>query len=338
MIGVEITKQADVAIVFVKANSGEGVLDLENSKGDREDLNVWHGGNELIEKVAQANENTIVVINAPSVVNVPWLDKVKGVLFSGFAGAEAGHAIADILFGNENPSSHLPYVWGKEDDYFTKIKLKNTEIIENGNTYEEEYRYNGIDSAGLQDNRTGYDKEQYNYTEGLYVGQRWFNKKNITPIFPFGFGLSYTTFDYSDLKVNLKKEGLICEFKVKNTGSLPGKAVPMVFLSFPDNIGDYPKYIFKGYEKVELKAGEEKEVKIFVDDHALSYFNVNKNNYVRINEGKIKVYIAENGNPNEEPKLFAEIDSSSRSAFLLIIIICAISFLVIFIISFINFS
>ena len=83
----------------------------------------------------------------------------------------------------------------------------------------------------------------------------------------------------------------------------------MVFLSFPDTIGDYPKYIYKGFEKVELNAGEEKKVKIIVDEHALSYFNVEKNDYVRINDGKIKVYIAENGDPNEEPKLNAEVDS-----------------------------
>jgi beta-glucosidase len=333
--GVEISKNADVAIVFVKADSGEKVLDLENSRGDREDLNVWHKGNELIEKIAKVNENVIVVINAPSVVNVPWIDKVKGVLFSGFAGAEGGHAIADILFGNENPSGHLPYVWGKEDDYFTKIKLKNTTIQENGKTFEEEYRYNGIDSAGLQDNKPGYDKEQYNYTEGLYIGQRWFNKQNIKPVFPFGFGLSYTTFNYSDLKVNMKKEGLICEFKIKNTGSFKGKAVPMLFLSFPDSIGDYPKYIFKGYEKVDLKPLEEKEVKIIVDDHALSYFNVEKNDYVRINDGKIKVYIAENGDPNEEAKLTAEVSTvGNKSSLLIIFNVCGavIGLLVIFLV------
>ena len=307
--GVEIAKSADVAIVFVKANSGEDLLVLENSKGDREDLNVWYGGNELIEKVAEVNKNIIVVINAPAVVNVPWLDKVKAVIFSGFAGAESGHAIADILFGNENPSGHLPYVWGKEDDYCTKIKLKNTTLLENGKTFEEEYRYTGIDSAGLIDNRPGYEKEQYDYSEGLYVGQRWFNKQNKKAIFPFGFGLSYTTFEYRDLKVKMKKEGLTCTFKIKNTGSVSGKAVPMAFLTFPESIGDYPKYIYKGFEKVELNAGQEKEVSITIDDHALSYFNVDQNKYVRVNDGKIKVYIAENGDPNQEPKLTAEVDS-----------------------------
>ena len=307
--GVEIAKECDVAIVFVMANSGEGIEIVENSIGDREDLDLWHGGNELVEAIAEVNQNIIVVINAPAVVNLPWLNKVKAVVFSGFPGAESGHAIADILFGIVNPSGHLPYVWGKIDDYCTKIEnLDNMTVLENGKTYKDEYRYDGIDSAGLIDERPGYDKEQYNYTEGLYVGQRWFNKQNIKPIFPFGFGLTYTTFEYSDLKTNITKDGLIAEFNVKNIGLVSGSAVPMLFLTFPDNIGDYPKYIFKGFEKVELEAGENKKVNITVDDHALSYFNVQKNKYDRVNNGIIKVYIAENGDPNEEPRLKTEID------------------------------
>ena len=236
------------------------------------------------------------------------IDKVKAIVFSGFPGAESGHAIADILFGNENPNGHLPYIWGKEDDYYAKIKLTNNTILENGNTYAEEYRYEGIDSAGLPDDRPGYDKEQYNYTEGLYVGQRWFTKHNIRPIFQFGFGLSYTTFEYTDLKKKKKNEGLICKFKIKNTGSISGKAVPMLFLTFPDSIGDYPKYIFKGIEKIELKVGEEKEVMITADDHSLSYFNVEENKYTRVKDGIIKVYISENADPNTT-KLSTEINS-----------------------------
>ena len=307
--GENLARNVDVAIVFVKANSGEELEIVESSIGDRKDLDLWHGGNELIEAVASVNDNVIVVINAPAVVNLPWLDKVKAVVFSGYPGAESGHAIADILFGVTSPSGHLPYVWGKIDDYCTKIeKLTDYSIVESGKTYIEEYRYQGVDSAGLIDDRPGHEKEQYNYTEGLYIGQRWFNKKNIKPIFPFGFGLTYTSFKYNDLKVTMTKEGLIAEFKVKNVGSVTGSAVPMIFLTFPDSIGDYPKYIFKGFDKVELTPGEQKTISITVDDHALSYFNVEKNQYVRVNNGIIKVYLAENGNPNEKI-LEAEIDS-----------------------------
>ena len=274
--GVEAAKQADVAIVFVQADSGEEYGHVENTQGDRPDLDAWHGGNKLVESVANANENTIVVINAPATVNVPWLDKVKGVIFTGFPGAEAGNGIADVLFGEVNPSGHLPFVWAEMNDYCTQINTQGGEK-ENGSE----------------------NKAQYDYTEGLYVGQRWFNLKNKKPIFPFGFGLTYTTFEYSDLKVNMNSEGLTADFIVKNSGTVTGSAVPMMFLTFPESIGDYPKYIFKGFEKVEIEPGETKKVSILADDHALSYFNVEANKYVRVTDGTIEVSIAENGDPSQ---------------------------------------
>ena len=120
--------------------------------------------------------------------------------------------------------------------------------------------------------------------------------------------MTYTTFEYSDLEVKMAKEGLTAKFKVKNAGKYTGSAVPMMFLTFPDSIGDYPKYIFKGFEKVEIGVGETKEVTITADEHALSYFNVEQNKYVRVNNGKIKVYIAENGDP-DQAKLNTEINS-----------------------------
>ena len=307
--GVKISKDADVVIVFAKATSGEEYSVVENTIGDRLDLDLWHGANELIENITEVNKNVIVVINAPSVVNLPWLDKVRAVLFSGFPGAETGHAIADILFGVVNPSGHLPYTWAELDQYCTQLTFLNDLTVideKTGKKWKDEYRYEGIDSAGLKDDRENHNMEQYNYREGLYVGQRWFNKYNKKYIFPFGFGLTYSSFDYSDLKLSMSKEGLTAEFNVKNVSPNLGQAVPMMFLSFPDSIGDYPKHIFKGFEKIEIKPDETKKVTIFADDHALSYFNLAQNKYVRVNEGKIKVYIAENGDLSET-KLMAEI-------------------------------
>ena len=306
---VKIAENVDAVIIFAKADSGEEYLEVEESIGDRKDLNLWHGANELIDKVATINKNIIVVINAPAVVNVPWLKKVKGVIFSGFPGAESGYAIADILFGEVFLSGHLPYVWGEIDDYGAKIEhLTNYSLTKNKKPYKDEYRYDGIDSAGREDTEEGHDKEQYNYTEGLYVGQRWFNKQNKKPIFPFGYGLTYTSFEYSDFNVSMNEEGLNAEFNVTNTGNFSGSAVPMMFLTLPDNIGEYPKYIFKGFEKILLEPGETQKVTITADDHALSYFNVEENKYVRIREGNITVYIAENGDPDDY-KLKEEIDS-----------------------------
>jgi len=246
----KVAKNADVAIVFVQADSGEEYITVEGNAGDRLNLDLWHGGNELIEAVAAVNKNTIVVIHSPGPVNVPFLDKVKGVIFAGLPGQETGNAITDVLFGDVNPSGHLPYTWAPREDYPTDVK------------YEPEY-------PGGGDKMTVYD-----YNEGLFVGYRWFDKNEIKPTFPLGYGLSYTTFEYSNLEADMEDDGLYVTLNVKNTGKIAGAAVPMIFLSFPESVKDYPVRLFKGFDKVVLKAGQSKEVKIFIDDHALSYYDV----------------------------------------------------------------
>jgi len=266
----KVAKNADVAIVFVQADSGEEYITVEGNAGDRLNLDLWHGGNELIEAVAAVNKNTIVVIHSPGPVNVPFLDKVKGVIFAGLPGQETGNAITDVLFGDVNPSGHLPYTWAPREDYPTDVK------------YEPEYPDGG-------DKMTVYD-----YNEGLFVGYRWFDKKEIKPTFPFGYGLSYTTFEYSDLEADMEDDGLYVTLNVKNTGKVAGAAVPMIFLSFPESVKDYPIRLFKGFDKVMLKAGQSKEVKIFIDDHALSYYDVEKEDYVRPKEGEFTVFAGSN--------------------------------------------
>ena len=236
---------------------------------------------------------------------------MKAVIFSGFPGAESGNAIADIMFGKVNPSGHLPFVWGKDEEYSAQIPaLENLAIIEpeTKKTYKDIYRYDGIDCHAKPDDEDGHDKEQIEYSDGLYIGKRWFNKKGTKAQFPFGFGLSYTTFEYRDIKTSINKNGLTAEFKIKNTGSIAGKAVPMMFLTFPESIGDYPSYIFKGFEKIEIQPNETKTVKILADDHALSYYNVEQGKYVRVNEGKIKICISGNGDPSKA-KLEDEINA-----------------------------
>ena len=113
----EVAKQADLCIVFISADSGEQYIELEKSVGDRYDLEAWHQGNDLVNAVLEVNQNVIVVINAPGPINLPWLEKVKGLIFSGFGGAESGNGLTDILFGDYNPSGHLPYVWAELDNY-----------------------------------------------------------------------------------------------------------------------------------------------------------------------------------------------------------------------------
>ena len=266
----EVAKQADLCIVFISADSGEQYIELEKSVGDRYDLEAWHQGNDLVNAVLEVNQNVIVVINAPGPINLPWLEKVKGLIFSGFGGAESGNGLTDILFGDYNPSGHLPYVWAELDNYPSKI--------------------------GLFSNPTNYD-----YIEGVFVGQRYFDKTNKPYTFPFGYGLSYTTFEFeqNSLSASMSKEGLKVIFSVKNIGDLEGETVPMIFLKFPDNIRTeegYPNKLFKGFDKKLVKPNESVKFEILVDDHALSYYNIyeDQGKFVRPNEGKYTVYVGFN--------------------------------------------
>ena len=263
----EIAKDADICIVFLSADSGEQYISLEQSVGDRYDLNAWHSGNELVEAVLEVNDNVIVIINAPGPINLPWLDKIKALIFSGFGGAESGNGITSILFGDYNPSGHLPYVWAELDNYPSKIDIFS--------------------------NPTYYD-----YNEGVFVGQRYFDKNNLNYTFPFGFGLSYTEFEFvnNSLYAAMTKDGLNITFEVKNIGNMEGETVPMVFLKFPENIQTeegYPDKLFKGFDKKFIKSNESVSFEIFVDDHALSYYNIfeDEGKFVRPTEGNYIVYV-----------------------------------------------
>ena len=260
----DIASKADVCIVFINADSGEDYIRLEKSIGDRYDLNAWHSGNELVDAVSEVNNNTIVVINAPGPINLPWLDKIKGLIFSGFGGSESGNGIADILFGYKSPSGHLPYIWATSENYPSQINILTK-------------------------------PKNYEYNEGVFIGQRYFDKFNKEYIFPFGFGLSYTQFEFNDdISAKMTKKGLKIYFSVKNIGKREGDAVPMVFLKFPDDIeteNGYPDKLFKGFDKKLIKPNESVKFEIFVDDHALSYYNVNQKSFVRPNKGKYEIFL-----------------------------------------------
>ena len=264
----------DLCLIFIMANSGEELLYLERSHGDRYDMNAWHNGNELVKNVTQSSScrKKVVVINAPGPINVDtWIDDVDGVVFSGMGGGESGNGLADVLFGDLNPSGHLPYVWGKVDQYPGTINF----------------------------NPSSEDFITYEYSEGVFVGQRYFDKNNVEPIFPFGYGLSYTTFTFNAITstYDATKKILTATFNVKNEGDFDGDVVPMLFLKFPtiDEYGadGYPEKLFKGFDKVFIKKGETKSVTITVDEHALSYFSVSENKF-KMGSGEYTVYIGLN--------------------------------------------
>ena len=188
---------------------------------------------------------------------------------SGFRGVESGNGITDILFGDYNPSGHLPYVLNELENYPSQINLFSSTT-------------------------------EYNYNEDVFVGQIYFDKNNKTYYFHFGFWISYITFEFDidkGISTEMTKEGLKIKFNMKNIGDIEDETDPMVILKFPENIETqegYPDKLFKGFDKKLIKSGENVEFEILVDDHALSYFNVNEHKFVRPTKGKYIVYVGFN--------------------------------------------
>jgi beta-glucosidase len=245
-----LAKQSDVVIVFAHQWTSED-FDLPNlSLPDNQDA--------LIDQVASANPRTIVVLETGSAVTMPWLDKVAGVLEVWYAGSKGADAVANILFGDVNPSAKLPMTFPR-----TEADLPHPKLIvpPPGAT--------GLEAVM----KSGEAKPTFevHYDEGLKVGYKWYDAEKKTPLFPFGFGLSYTTYAYSDLKVKPGKNTSLT-FTVKNTGSRPGAEIAQVYAALPAEAGEPPKRLV-GWSKVHLAAGESKEVTVSVDHAYLSIFD-----------------------------------------------------------------
>jgi beta-glucosidase len=195
-----------------------------------------------------------------------WKDKVKGIIFGGFAGQESGNGIADVLFGDVNPSGHLPFAFGKKEQYPSEIKgLQECDLL-----------------ASVKNVKLDAFKDTVKYDEGLFIGQYWFDKKNEIPTYYFGYGLSYTQFEFSDLicnyDQNLKK--LTAKFKIKNIGNYDGSVVAFLYLTFPLEVENYPERVLKGFDKYLLKINEIKECCIDVEEHDLSYYDINSKDFI----------------------------------------------------------
>jgi beta-glucosidase len=236
-------KNADAAIIFT------GLTDEYESEGfDRKTMDLPKGQAELIQKVAKANPNTIVVLNNGSPVSMAsWINKIPAIIEAYFPGQECGNAIADILFGDVNPSGKLP-------DTFPARYEDNPAFI----------NYPGEAGKVL-------------YGEGIYVGYRYYDAKKLEPLFPFGHGLSYTTFKYSNLKVTPEKvkgdEKITVTMDVKNTGKRPGKEVVQLYISdIKARVARPPKEL-KAFSKVNLETGEAQTVTFTLDKQALSFWD-----------------------------------------------------------------
>ena len=253
-----LAKSADVAIIFAHEWQSEG-MDLDSlSLPDHQD--------ELIAKVAAANPRTIVVIESGTAVTMPWLDQVSGVLEAWFAGSRGAEAVANIIFGDVNPSAKLPMTFPRSE-----ADLPHPTIVKPPKATVD------ADSQGWKRIAAGLPSFPVTYDEGVKVGYKWYDAENKPVLFPFGFGLSYTTYSYSNLKVTAGKTPRVT-FTVTNTGNRAGAEVAEVYASLPAAAAEPPKRLV-GFSKVKLNGGESKEVTVDVDPKYLSIFNVERNGW-----------------------------------------------------------
>ncbi|KAJ7080532.1 glycoside hydrolase family 3 protein [Mycena epipterygia] len=273
-----IASGKDVALVFITADSGEGGGLVEGNAGDRNDLQAWHSGDALVQQVAQFNPNTIVVVNSvgPIVVEA-WIDHPNG---NGLPGQEAGNSVTDILYGAYNPSGRLPYTIGKSiTDYAAQVIYTSpTPIL------------------------------SIPYTEGIFVDYRHFDAAGIAPRFEFGFGLSFTTFAYSQLSISGSPRGgqaptgpgssldpwlhdpvVTVKFTVKNTGKVAGHEIPQLYVSLPASTNSPPR-VLKGFDSVFVAPGTSQAVTMLLSRFDLSMWDV-VNQRWQVPSGKIGISI-----------------------------------------------
>ncbi|KAI9432198.1 beta-glucosidase [Lactarius indigo] len=281
--------QQDAAIVFLQSDSGEGYITVDGNEGDRHNLTAWHNGDALVKAVATQNNNTIVVVNSVGpIILEPWIDhpNVTAVIWAGLGGTETGNALVDVLYGTVNPSGRLPYTIAKSpSDY----------------------------SAKLATGGTGKQILNITYSEGLFIDYRHFDAANIAPRYEFGFGLSYTTFEYSGLSITpivggqdqdgaleanwaagkpspqvvgsstalwLHRPAFKVSFMVKNTGPVAGTEIPQLYLHFPVRAGEPPS-VLRGFTDVDLQPGEAQGVMITLSRYDLSIWDVVSQSWIR---------------------------------------------------------
>jgi beta-glucosidase len=248
-----VAKNADFVIFVGGLNKSEH-QDCEGA--DRLGLGLPYSQDKLISELAKVNKNLVVVNISGNAVAMPWVNEVPAIVQAWFLGTEGGNAIAAVLVGDVNPSGKLPFTF--------LVKLDD----------------NGAHALGEYPGSKG----QVTYNEGIFVGYRWAEKQKIKPLFSFGHGLSYTTFEYgkvtADKKEMTEADMITFSVSIKNTGAREGSEIVQLYISDLKSSLPRPLKELKGFEKVSLKPGEEKTVSITVDKAALSFFDADKHSWV----------------------------------------------------------
>ena len=240
---VDAARSADAVIVFVSDRVSEG--------GDRTTLSLPGDQDQLIERVAAANPHTIVVLHTVGPVLMPWLHRVAAVLAAWYPGEEASAAIAALLFGDRNPSGKLPMTFPANENQ-------------------------GPDSHTAQ--FPGMEG-RVEYAEDLQVGYRYYDSQRLAPLFPFGFGLSYTSFFIGKLKVERTNEGLVVSGVVRNSGARRGSEVVQVYVGYPA-MSQEPPWQLKGFERVGLAPGELRHLRFVIKKSDLAIWDTDHSRWI----------------------------------------------------------
>ncbi|KAK1148089.1 hypothetical protein N8T08_010727 [Aspergillus melleus] len=284
--------QADTAIVFITSDAGEGYITVEGHAGDRNHLNPWHNGNELVKAAADASDNVIVVVHSVGPILLETIleqPSVKAIVWAGLPGQESGNALVDVLYGDTSPSGKLPYTIAKEFD---------------------DYGARWID--GLNDE----------FTEDIFVDYRHFDQNDIEPRYEFGFGLSYTTFEYDNLAVSVfatsgpttgevipggpadlfESVGTVSVI-VTNDGETDGAEVAQLYLGLPDSAPTTPPKQLRGFDKLELSPGQSAQASFELTRRDLSYWDVALQKWV-VPSGEFTVYVGSSSRDIREEDTF----------------------------------
>ena len=256
---VEAAKDADYVIFVGGLNKSKN---QDNESTDRLQITLPYGQEEVIDALSKVSKKLVVVNISGSPVAMPWADKADAIVQGWYGGTESGNALADVLTGKVNPSGRLPFtVPYRYEDGPIKIQAQYPGIKEEGDQF-----------------------WQTHYSEGVYIGYRWYSTKGIEVQFPFGHGLSYTTFEYANVKADKSEmtadQKLLVSVDVTNTGSVDGAEIVQLYINDVQSSIDRPVKELKNFEKVYLKAGETKTVTFEVDAQDLSYFDADKHEWV----------------------------------------------------------
>lgn len=273
---VEAARKSDVAIIFAGSNR-----DYETEASDRASLALPFGQEELIEKVMEVNPNTIVVMIAGAPFDIKKIsDKSTSLIWSWFNGSEGGNALADVILGNINPSGKLPWTM--------PIKLEDSPAHAT-------HSFPGGESV--------------TYSEGILVGYRWFDTKKIEPLYPFGFGLSYTDFEFSNLETDKEtydaNDVITVSLTIKNIGKTDGKEVIQLYVSDLESYVEKAEQELKGFKKVMVKSGDSENINIKIPVKELAYYNEKKKLWV-LESGAYKIKIG-NSSRNIKAEVFVNV-------------------------------